>query len=465
MTPTTPKSLSPANDDFLSSLPSLGDLVKRTVALDSGRSAASLPAVDSSAAAAEPAPAVAPPMSPACNNTAANNTSAMNTVSMNTVSMNAESNAAVTPAFNLAGMGSPHDAVAGESMGAGRTTASMTAQQPDSAKSTQAKSTQAATANEVSEGDEYEETHSAPMEHERIQRKIVLPILLFIATCLSTFWVGVTHFQPVQLLPALFTATGGDPVWGRRLILEHWHEGLIYMACVMGILLVHELGHFIATVIYRVRASLPMFLPFPFNPIGTFGAVIGMNGGQADRKQLFDIGIAGPLAGLVIAFPVMIVGVMTIDVTAEASGDLQMNCPLGVSLLIQWLRPDIDLNDGYLWLGHANSWFVAGWVGFLITGLNMMPVSQLDGGHVIYALLGKGAHWVARGVMVLGIGFMFYFEAPTMVLMAFLIFIVGTDHPRTRDDSVKLGSFRTILGWISLVIPILCFPPFIFRMV
>ena len=133
--------------------------------------------------------------------------------------------------------------------------------------------------------------------------------------------------------------------------------------------------------------------------------------------------------------------------------------------MIHWLRPDIDLNDGYLWLGHANGWFVAGWVGFLITGLNMMPISQLDGGHVIYALIGRKAHWVARGVVVLGIAFMVYFWAPTLILMTVLLLIVGTDHPPTSNDRARLGAFRTVLGWTSLVIPILCFPPFIFRVV
>ena len=246
MTPTTPKSQSPASDDFLSSLPSLDDLVKRTVALDSGRSAVTLPAADSlgsrstpaapNAAAVEPVNAIEPPISPAASSTASNHFVSMNTVAMNTVSMNSVSAGTVTPLFNQAGPETSRDALGGEPKGAGRSTASTTERQPASADLIQAQSTRTATANEVVETDEYEETLAAPMEQERIKRKIVLPILLFIATCLSTFWVGVTHFQPVQLLPALFTATGGNPVWGRRLILEHWPEGLIYMACVMGIL-------------------------------------------------------------------------------------------------------------------------------------------------------------------------------------------------------------------------------------
>lgn len=304
--------------------------------------------------------------------------------------------------------------------------------------------------------DDFEDDDSPP------RRRIVLPIMLFAATCLSTFWVGVTHWQPLLTLERM--VRDGDLMLARQLTIGHWSEGLLYMLCVMGILLLHELGHFVATLIYRVRASLPMFLPFPFNPIGTFGAVIGMHGGQADRKQIFDIGLAGPLAGLVIAVPVMLIGVLELDVTRPARGDLQMHCPLSVVWMIRALRPDIDLHDGYLWLGHANPWFVAGWVGFLITGLNMLPISQLDGGHVSYTLLGRRAHLIARLTVVVGIAFMVYFWAPTMILMTVLLLIVGTDHPPTRDDRVRLGAFRTVLGWGSLAIPILCFPPFIFRM-
>ena len=407
VTKPTPPSPSAA-DDFLSSLPTLDALVQGTVSLDSGRETRGV-SVRSSSSEPE-ATGLAKPES-------------------NVESSDAESSKASESS----------NASVSESLVA-------SANEP-------------AAEFETHRAGEDTETSDAP------RRRVVLPIALFLATCASTFWVGVTHFQPVPLLPALTPWLGGDGIWARRLILEHWTTGLTYMACVMAILLVHELGHFFATLIYRVRASFPVFLPFPFNPIGTFGAVIGMHGGKADRKQLFDIGIAGPLAGLVIAIPVMVIGVMTIDVTTPPRGDLQMNCPLGVLAMIHWLRPDIDLNDGYLWLGHANGWFVAGWVGFLITGLNMMPISQLDGGHVIYALIGRKAHWVARGVVVLGIAFMVYFWAPTLILMTVLLLIVGTDHPPTSNDRARLGAFRTVLGWTSLVIPILCFPPFIFRVV
>ena len=305
---------------------------------------------------------------------------------------------------------------------------------------------------------------TSPTPH-RSQRRTVLPLILFFATCLSTFWVGVTHWQPVLTLESLATAGGMDLVPIRRLILSYGEQGVIYMACVMAILLCHELGPFFVTLLYRVPASFPIFLPFPFNPIGTFGAVIGMHGMQADRRQIYDIGLAGPLAGLVIAVPVMVMGILTLDVSTPGSGDIQINCPLGTLWLIQWLRPDIDPQNGYLWLSHLNPYFVAGWVGFLITGLNMMPISQLDGGHVIYSLIGKKAHWVARITIVTAIAFMVYYLAPSLVLMTILLLLVGTDHPPTRNDRVPLGGFRIALGWLSLSIPFFCFPPFILRMI
>ena len=107
---------------------------------------------------------------------------------------------------------------------------------------------------------------------------------------------------------------------------------------------------------------------------------------------------------------------------------------------------------------------MAGWVGLLITGLNMLPVSQLDGGHVIYTLFGRRAHWIARGFMLAALGlFILFPPARTWLVMWFLVLLIGVDHPPTRDDTVKLGWFRTLLGVASLSIPLLCFPPQVFK--
>ena len=182
----------------------------------------------------------------------------------------------------------------------------------------------------------------------------------------------------------------------RRVVLRNWDQGLIYMTCVVGILLMHEMGHFLATVLYRIPASLPMFIPFPITPIGTMGAVIGMDGRLANRKEIFDIGIAGPIAGLVAAIPILWVGIMQLDLAGPVYGMERYDCPLLVEWMIGVLRPDQGIVSE-IRTSQLNAYFMAGWVGLLITGLNMLPVSQLDGGHVIYTLFGRRAHWIARG--------------------------------------------------------------------
>ncbi|MEQ8788576.1 MAG: site-2 protease family protein [Pirellulaceae bacterium] len=290
-------------------------------------------------------------------------------------------------------------------------------------------------------------------------RRRRLPIILLLLTVASTFWVGASQWMPMILFTC-FDARGGFTLMPiRREIVAHWQDGLIYSACVLGILLTHEMGHFLATLRYRIPASFPFCIPFPISPIGTMGAVIAMDGRQADRKELFDIGLAGPLAGLVIAAPVMWIGIQQLDVTDPPPAVYALESPLGVRLVLDEVRP-----PGYE-VGQAipntslNPFFMAGWVGLLITGLNMLPVSQLDGGHVIYALLGKWAHWVARALIVLAIAWSVYHAQPTWVLMIGLVLLIGTDHPPTRDDRAPLGWFRIVLGVVSLAIPILCFSP------
>ena len=302
----------------------------------------------------------------------------------------------------------------------------------------------------------------------RTRRRIVLPIVLFFLTCVSTCFVGITQWSPVSVISDCFmTGVASQPVTLqplRQAILANWQDGLLYMVLVMSILLAHEMGHFVATLIYRVPASLPIFLPFPFNPLGTFGAVIAMQGNQADRKQIFDIGLAGPIAGLVIAVPVMIIGVQQLDLTGYPSGTFGFECPLGTRWLMEYIQPTGYTGQRHVWIGQLNPFFAAGWIGFLITGINMMPISQLDGGHVTYTLFGKAAHWIARATMVGAIAFMVFNSAPTMFLMVILLLVVGTDHPPTRNDRARLGPLRVIIGLASLSIPVLCFPPLIFKL-
>lgn len=293
-------------------------------------------------------------------------------------------------------------------------------------------------------------------------RKKLVPFILFLLTCLSTFWVGITDWQPIQSLNIAWNQ--GDATYLRQLVLTHWQQGLLYMGSVLAILLLHELGHFVATLIYRIEASMPIFLPFPFNPIGTLGAVIGMQGMTANRRQIFDIGIAGPLAGLVVAVPIAWLGVQQLDLSAPPQGGLGFNCPLALDWMIRFSGV-----EGYhgqpIWINQLNPFFSAAWVGFLVTGLNMIPVGQLDGGHITYTLFGRRAHWLAEAIVVGAIATMVYLQNFILIVMVLLLLLVGTRHPPTRDDSVPLGGFRWCLGLLSLTIPFLCFPPMIFTFV
>lgn len=284
---------------------------------------------------------------------------------------------------------------------------------------------------------------SPPEEQfELPRRRIMLPALLFAATCLSTFSAGQGMSS---------RAAGLDP--GN---IPAWLDGLIYMLAVMGILVAHEMGHFLQALRYRVHASLPFFIPMPISPMGTLGAVIAMPGAQSHRKELFDVGLTGPLAGLVVAIPITVIGILIGKPFVATPGGVYENFadPLIVQWLIAWLRPEVT--SGTLFL---NPLLMAGWVGMLVTGLNMLPVSQLDGGHVIYALFGKRSYVIARAFVLAVMLYMVYFNRFTWIVMLALVMLIGIDHPPTADDSAPIGGFRRVLGFCSLAIPVLCFTP------
>ena len=279
------------------------------------------------------------------------------------------------------------------------------------------------------------------------RRRVFLPLALFLATCASTFWVGTTSWLQIFYEPGYHSSA----------VFDLWRQGLVYMLAVMGILLAHEMGHFLVALRNGVPASLPYFIPVPIFPFGTMGAVIGMQGSKADRRQLFDLGLAGPLAGLAVCIGVLWIGVLQLDPSPTAGRDITFHHPLLLQIMIGGLRPELQ-NAASLSVGQFNPCLMAGWVGLLVTGLNMLPISQLDGGHVSYALLGRRAHLLARLLLICAILFVIIGEQYNWVLMVVLVTLLGTDHPRTSDDAAKLGRVRTMIGWISLTIPVLCFP-------
>lgn len=296
--------------------------------------------------------------------------------------------------------------------------------------------------------DESAERYLRREDLESNRRRVKLPLILFVVTCFSTFWVGITNWVPTLLLTTDI----------RMQVVAHWQQGLIYTGAVLAILLTHEMGHFIATLIHRIPASLPFFIPWPVGSFGTMGAVIGMAGHRANRRELFDIGIAGPLAGLVVAIPILYLGVKQLDLSQAGIGPYQLDLPVVVRMMISSVRPDLKYVESIA-LSQLNPYFMAAWVGLLVTGLNMMPISQLDGGHVIYALLLRKGHFVARLFLLAAITYVLISGTLMWIVMILLVTLIGTDHPPTANDNVPLGWFRTLLGVVSLSIPFLCFPP------
>ena len=252
---------------------------------------------------------------------------------------------------------------------------------------------------------------------------VVLPVVLFLATCVSTYLAG----------------------------------GPIFAAALMFTLLAHELGHYLQARRYGVPASLPFFLPMPISPIGTMGAVIAMQPGIGNRRSLFDIAITGPIAGLVPALAFSALGLYWSEV--HRVDPRWQAIMLGEPLLFQWLSSAIfgPLPEGHDIFLHPLAY--AGWVGIFITALNMIPIGQLDGGHVLYALMLRKAHVVATGLLAaaaFAIVAMGYWGFSLMLLI--LIFI-GPRHPPTADDSVELGATRTVLGWLALPFVAIGFTP------
>ena len=280
--------------------------------------------------------------------------------------------------------------------------------------------------------------------------------VLFLLTAVTMFWAGVAHWLPIG--PLLASPFYGSLMPVRQVILEHWASGLTYSLATLAILLAHEMGHYLMTIRYKVAATPPMFLPMPISPLGTFGAVIAMDGRKADRKDVFDIGIAGPLAGLVVAIPILIIGVLT---STTVSPIAEKGFVIGHPLLVQWLA-DLLREGGASTLPTINSeinpWLMAGWTGLLVTGLNMVPMGQLDGGHVTFGLMGTNSVWVARVFLGLAVGFMIYSQQMLFILMLVLVVISGLRHPPTRNDQAQLSLAQKLIGWPCLILPFICLP-------
>jgi membrane-associated protease RseP (regulator of RpoE activity) len=278
----------------------------------------------------------------------------------------------------------------------------------------------------------------------RRRPKARLQGLLYVLTCLTTFAAGAVGWEPIML--------GVDDAGIASAVTGHWDRGLLYMAAVMAVLTAHEAGHFVAARIHGIPATLPFFIPMPILLTGTLGAVIGMEGSRADRRELFDIAVAGPLAGLVVALPLLTLGLMW--------GSADGPNPFALAPLAGWIqslvRPDLPSGTTVA----PNALFMAGWVGLLVTGLNMIPVSQLDGGHICYAVFGpRWGNRVARTVLILSILAVVVTGQTNWVALVVIVTFLGVDHPPIREERAAIGMVRTLLGLAMFAIPVLAFMP------
>ncbi|OFW49138.1 MAG: hypothetical protein A3G77_10260 [Acidobacteria bacterium RIFCSPLOWO2_12_FULL_68_19] len=293
--------------------------------------------------------------------------------------------------------------------------------------------------------------YAAPHETSRPSRPW-RHIILFLMTVASTMLVGADHF-------ASFHVDFG----ARTLDLSRWEiivNGLWYSASMLAILGAHEFGHYYACRYYGVDASLPYFLPAPLPLTGTLGAFIRIRQIIPVKRQLFDIGIAGPIAGFVVAVPVLLIGMSLSRVSALPS-DTRGFVELGEPLLFKaaawlfWGSPP----DGYSINMHPMAF--AAWFGLLATALNLFPIGQLDGGHIAYAVLGRRSTIVTFGTVgvLVGLTFVSSSWAVWTVLTVVMLLAFGPRHPRTIDEHVPLDRGRMWLAGFAFVMFVLCFTP------
>jgi membrane-associated protease RseP (regulator of RpoE activity) len=248
--------------------------------------------------------------------------------------------------------------------------------------------------------------------------------------------------------------------------LEMAVAGAPYAFWVLVIVGAHEMGHYVACRRHGVPVSLPYFLP-GIPPVGTFGAVLRIRGAPANRRALFDIGAAGPYAGIAVALPVLVAGVLTAEPAAATPGvddvTLAYGMPLGWSLLNALVRPA----DGPL---AANALLTAGWVGILVTSLNLFPVGQLDGGHVAYAVsrrLHRLLSFATLGGLVAVVSWQAFVEREVPAYLVWLAALawMRDRHPPVLDDREPLDGRRIALAILLGAIALACFIPVPLRLV
>ncbi|HET7910388.1 MAG TPA: site-2 protease family protein [Nitrospira sp.] len=283
-------------------------------------------------------------------------------------------------------------------------------------------------------------------EEESTFSRWTLPLFLFSLTVFTTLWAGAYQ---------AYSGTIRGPV---AFLFEHPEmlpQGIPFAGTLLFILLTHEFGHFILSKIHRVPASLPLFIPGPPHFIGTFGAIIRMRGPILNRRALFDIGVAGPLAGFAVAVVALVVGLYLSTVVDRTSTfGLQLGEPLLLKLMAWLIIGPLPAQADVLLHPIA----FAAWFGLFVTSLNLIPIGQLDGGHVAYALWGHRQRTMAFAVipMLILLGFVGW---PGWFIWAFMAGVWGIAHPPVVDPHVPLGRGRVLVGWFAFAVFVLTFAP------
>ena len=225
-------------------------------------------------------------------------------------------------------------------------------------------------------------------------------------------------------------------LFGATFCTTFYIMGPWYAIPIMTILLSHELGHFFMCRKYNVEATLPYFIPIPFPPFGTFGAVIKMKGYIPSKKALFDIGAAGPIAGLVFAIPIIVIGLCCSKVIpTHGAHYMSLGEPILFSVIAKIVFGTVA--EGYDIFLHPLAF--AGWAGLFVTALNLLPVGQLDGGHIMYALLGEKSKIVFK-IGVFGFCVIAILVYQGWVLFAILLLLFGFRHPAPVDSITNIGA-------------------------
>ena len=288
----------------------------------------------------------------------------------------------------------------------------------------------------------------------KFQDRVRLHVLLFALTIASTTLVGAGQYAGFL---DDFRGSAGLPMPFAALLVR----GLWYSGTILAILGCHELGHYFACRYYDVDASLPFFIPVPFLLTGTMGAFIRIREQIPSKKMLFDIGIAGPIAGFVVAVPALFIGLAishVVRVPVNSPDMLELGEPLlfkFASWLLWGTQP-----DGYSLNMHPMAF--AAWFGLLATALNLFPIGQLDGGHISYSVLGpRWSTYVTFAMLGVAVGLAFF--APSWIvwtaMMVAMLVLFGPRHPRVFDEDVPLDRTRLLLAAFAVVMFVLCFTP------